>query len=647
MPLSNVQSFVQPLPLSFRLSSGWQPRLSTTPQRSTRITRAKPSCIRMTSTPAPEPSPESVDEPQDSPPEDPSLLPQMEVPDHIAKAFDAVIDNLEKDIEQRLLDDDQLTPSERRRLEHDRRQEELRQAHIRRLDVLTSLPSQFLVEKVPNKCSGCGAVLQSKTPSRAGYLPPHILEVQQPNDDATADSSPTTAKKNAKSDATENRICQRCYRLTHYGTIDPQLRVFTKNAVAVASRLSKPVLPDLPNADLTPAKFRKCLEQLQSTNAVVVYLVDIFDFHGSFIPSLRDIIGSNNPVILAVNKVDLLPRDHKPIRVEAWIRHECRALRMHNIDAVHFISSTKGFGVNVLLADAVRLARKRRANIYVVGAANVGKSSFINQLIRRRKSNGQRRAETTQMKLNDDTGEEVEKKKKKKGVDEDDALTTSVIPGTTLDVVKIPLGKNINLYDTPGLMVSHQLTNLLDEKDLRAVVPSKAVEKVTYRLSEGKALFIGGLARVEVISGRAFFFTCFFSAQVKIHPGRVEEAEDFTKTHLGQMLTPPSSTEGFERLGEWTTKSFSVDGDSWKKSSVDIVLSGLGWISVTGPGRVRVRVCLPKEVGVFTRDPLMPFEVQGGVSAYTGQHGVNRRQENRSRRRREERSERDSDKDLW
>lgn len=590
--------------------------------------------------------------------------------DEILSSFEASIDDMEKDLE-RSVGSDSKSPGEHRRQEHQRKQQRAQEDHLRRLDILTSLPANLIVEHVQDKCSGCGAALQSATASRPGYLPPHILEEQQ-----------LLAPSDPGQDQEQSPVCQRCFRLTHYGALDPQLRVLTKKAAAVASRVSKAHTPEQPSSELSPSRFRKCLERLQSINAVVVYLVDIFDFHGSFIPALRDIIGARNPVILAVNKIDLLPPDYKHDRVLAWIQHECRALRLHNVDATHFISSVRGTGVNSLLADALRLARKRRADIYIVGAANAGKSSFINQLIRRKKPIRGGRIQTAQIHIADDDSKEDEfqqledpnnsdigeenddiaeigelseaytkdmnfftrtrtdgkdnQKKRAKASKENETLTTSVIPGTTLDVVKIPLGSDVNLYDTPGLMVSHQLTNLLDEKDLRAVVPSKAVEKVSFRLNEGKALYIGGMARIELAKGRPFFFTCFFSANVKVHPGKADDAEAFTKRHVGKMLTPPSTQEGFERLGDWTSKFCTVNGDGWKRSCIDIVLSGLGWVSVTGAGSAQVRVWVPRNVGVFTRDPLMPYEIRQGVSSYTGGRAINRRQVKQKRKQKAE-----------
>lgn len=622
-------------------------------------------------------------------------LPDSEQPSDVPKdvfaSFDALIDSIEEDLENNLdsdSTDNALSPSERfrrkRDLERQKQLEQLKNRQKQRLEILTSLPSEFVIENVQDKCPGCGAALQSESPDHPGYLPDKLLS--------------TSNKTNFAEASQHSPVCQRCFRLTHYGDINPKLRVFTRSAIQKARKahgqgLSSSSLPSLaPSTDLTPGKFRQCLEQLQSLNAIVIYLVDIFDFHGTFIPNLRNIIGHKCPLLLAVNKIDLLPKDHNVSRLEKWILHECRTFGVHDIDAVHFISSSRGTGVSALLADAIQLARRRHADVYVVGAANVGKSSFINQLIRRHKSSSQKGkisvppsnsiqhsqsetddadptdrdedslskdritaeseqtdSNTGQNDLNDlndssdiqvassntsltSASKEPRQYRYLKAMEKQDALTTSVVPGTTLDVVKIVLGKGVNLFDTPGLMVTHQLTNLLNEKDLRLVVPSKNVEKVTLRFGESKALYIGGLARIEVLNGKPFFFTCFFSSSVKLHLGKVDDAKLFTQRHVGKMLTPPTSADDFARLGEWTSKTVTVDGDGWKRASMDVVLSGLGWVSLTGAGSIQIKIWAPKDVGVFTREPLMPYELSTGVSTYTGTRAVNKKKPRAQRR---------------
>lgn len=455
-----------------------------------------------------------------------------------------------------------------------------------------------------------------------------------------------------KTGKAESVVCQRCFRLNNYGSIEAGLRVESPR-----KSLERKVLKDVDDAEpgkkrkqvetstsgknvLTPATFRENLARLKTKPCVIIYLVDVFDFHGTFISGLRDIIGDRSPVILAVNKVDLLPKDYKVDRVERWVRQESASLGLETIQAVHLVSSRSGAGVKSLLADALALARKRRCDIYVVGAANVGKSSFINNVMsikmRRVESNASKRADRKRSKV---------KRKSAKGTG---TLTTSVIPGTTLDVIRVPLDRTVSLYDTPGIIMKHQLTNSLSAPELRAVLPARSVERVTLRLGEGKALFLGGLARIEVVEGRPFFFTAFVSSDVKVHPGRVEDADEFTIAHVGELLTPPYEADRLEELGEWTSKEFTAEGDGWQRACVDIVLSGLGWVAVTGAGNVRLRVCTPKGVGIFTRDSLMPFEVKvSGASRYTGTRSINAREENRAeRKKKERRRSMDSDFDF-
>ncbi|PXF48445.1 hypothetical protein BWQ96_01905 [Gracilariopsis chorda] len=536
-----------------------------------------------------------------STPRSPSELPKGQISEELLSRFEETLDNIQDDIDSR------LKPGlSRQRAAHDE--------YLNRLESLVSLPPELTVAAPKNRCYGCGVTLQSDSSHRPGFLPPSVqskrrLQEAFPGTEIrTSDVQDVpTAEPELVADTQSRAVCQRCYRLTHYGMIDPSLRV-PATATSDDTQVS---------SELSPDKFRRNLERLQKINCVIIYLVDIFDFHGTFIPSLRDIVGSKNPILLAVNKTDLLPSDMKDNRVETWIRHECAGMGLFNIGGVHLISSVKGRNVKLLLADAVRIAKKRHSDIYVIGAANVGKSTFINQLVRM---------------LNRKEGHSRSKKAVKRPKTSE-ALTTSVIPGTTLDVIKIPLGSSVNLYDTPGLMMPHQLTNYLDAADLRAVLPSKTVERVSFRLGEGKALFIGGLARIEVLSGKPFFFTSFFSPEVKVHPGKLEDSAEFTERHIGGLLRPPSSPEAFERLGEWTGKSLTAEGEGWKRSCLDIVFSGLGWVALTGSGSIQLRVCVPRGVGVFTREALMPFETHKGVSTYTGSVAVNKKELRKKKKR--------------
>ena len=112
----------------------------------------------------------------------------------------------------------------------------------------------------------------------------------------------------------------------------------------------------------------------------------------------------------------------------------------------------------------------RRQDIYIVGATNAGKSTLINQLIRRFS-------------------------------DLHTELTVSRYPGTTLDIVRIPLVEGRAIVDTPGIVYPFRLTEIVDESTVNALLPDKAIKPVTYQLDAKQTLFFGSLARMDFVQG--------------------------------------------------------------------------------------------------------------------------------------------------
>lgn len=104
-------------------------------------------------------------------------------------------------------------------------------------------------------------------------------------------------------------------------------------------------------------------------------------------------------------------------------------------NSVHLVSCHTGLGMDKLLGDLMATAKQNENKIFVMGAANVGKSSFINRLL-----------ETSNMR----------QKNVKKGVKASNKdvpmATVSNLPGTTLDFLKIKLPNGVVMIDTPGLL---------------------------------------------------------------------------------------------------------------------------------------------------------------------------------------------------
>src|SRR5690606_29912719 len=111
---------------------------------------------------------------------------------------------------------------------------------------------------------------------------------------------------------------------------------------------------------------------------LVVHIVDLFDFEGSLITGLHRFVG-NNPVVLVVNKVDLLPKAINPNRIVNWVRKQAKTYGLKPAEVV-LCSAKKNIGFDRVVETVAELRGKR--DVYVVGATNVGKSTLINRLIR-------------------------------------------------------------------------------------------------------------------------------------------------------------------------------------------------------------------------------------------------------------------------
>jgi 30S ribosome assembly GTPase len=163
------------------------------------------------------------------------------------------------------------------------------------------------------------------------------------------------------------------------------------------------------------------------------------------------------------------------------------------------------------------------------------------------------------------------------------------------------------------------------------------VEPITFRVSSGKCVLVGGLARIEVIGdSKPFLFTFFVANDIKLHPTDSSRADEFVQKHAGGMLTPPhgSGPERMEQIGEFESHVVEVQGAGWKEAAADISLTGLGWIAVTGAGSAQIKISVPKGVGVSVRPPLMPFDIWEVAASYTGAKAVRKSSKSRTGKRR-------------
>ena len=112
--------------------------------------------------------------------------------------------------------------------------------------------------------------------------------------------------------------------------------------------------------------------------------------------------------------------------------------------------------------------------------------------------------------------------------------------------------------------------------------------------------------------------TFFVSNNMKLHWTSSENVSGFLSRHIGTLVTPPYVLDRMKDVGPCNSFDFYINGEGWRQSCCDIVLGGLGWVSVTGAGPCTVRVTTPKGTLVTQRRPLLPYEAHSSSAKFSG-----------------------------
>ncbi|GMA52117.1 GTP-binding protein [Alicyclobacillus contaminans] len=350
-------------------------------------------------------------------------------------------------------------------------------------------------------------------------------------------------------------VCRRCFRIRHYG------------------EFSRIVIPY--------DQYRREVSAIAAHPGLVLYVVDVFDLPGSVIPDLAGLIGGSR-VIAVVNKVDLLPREVRVEALASWIRRELRKSGVELADVV-FVSGSTGFGMDRLLAN---VEAAREDIVYAVGMANVGKSTILNGLMRR--------------------------------LQQDAQFTASRVPGTTIGMVSTRLttehGRVKVVSDTPGLLNGDRVIDKLCGDCLKQTIPQDPLRQRVYQLDPGQTLWLGGFARFDFLSGPHQPVVVHVSNRLVVHRTKVERAEAIYAEHSDDILKVPcpECRRSLGKLVPWTLRAVRqkpLHGETDRAIEIpaagcDVVLSGLGWISLQGHN-IRAVLYAPPGVRVSQRPRLL------------------------------------------
>ncbi|MBQ9458182.1 MAG: hypothetical protein IJU64_06775 [Bacilli bacterium] len=363
------------------------------------------------------------------------------------------------------------------------------------------------------RCHSCGAILQGEDAEKPGYIDPEVL-----------------GNLSAKV-----LFCNHCFAESKYN-----------------------IAPRSPSADEDIALM---LHDAEASDALIVYVVDLFSFENSFIPELTDII-SGLPLLVLANKRDLLPSTASDDELCEYVAHRCRvaslACKAEDVMLVSLASDSDVSGI------WEKIHQKRQGHdVYVIGASLAGKTQLVSSLLHNYSN------------------------------PTEEAVASVVYPGTSSQVMQIPLDSSAYLYEIPGTSLDNNVISKLNAHGRAQIIPTKAVEATEMHLFPEQGFFLGALARVELLEGPKTEVNIYVSSKVDVVKtyGGDNEVKFFRRIDRGNLVpvaekgTAPSDFDAFDIV-------VSEEG------SRDIGIAGLGWFSFTG-AKQKWRIYVLKGVGLY------------------------------------------------
>lgn len=141
---------------------------------------------------------------------------------------------------------------------------------------------------------------------------------------------------------------------------------------------------------------------------------------------------------------------------------------------------------------------KTSENVYVVGYTNSGKSTLINKIIYNYSDNN-------------------------------NIITTSNLPSTTIDSIEIKVNNELTLIDTPGLLTKGDIIDYVDKNMLKKIIPNKEIRPITYQITKKCSISVEDILRLDV---EDINFTMYISNNLKIEKIFKEKETNLIKKQI-------------------------------------------------------------------------------------------------------------------
>ncbi|MCQ2802112.1 MAG: hypothetical protein MJ225_00270 [Bacilli bacterium] len=358
------------------------------------------------------------------------------------------------------------------------------------------------------RCQGCGAILQSEDKNKPGYISKSVIENGTP----------------------KIPYCNDCYE-----------KKLNLNSSELENTVDKDTL--------------KILKDATATDALVIWVVDLFSFNGTL----------NSEVVKKIKKLKVIVFGTKRDLFDSSVSNETLE---RFIDERFAECGINPVWIQILgkenALDATALMKKINSlreghDVYMIGNLNSGKTTIINKFLENYKNNTKW------------------------------PIKTEKYPNTNADVLEIPLSNSSFLYELPDLSNKTSVLSNVEKEAQRVITPKKEVKMTRFILGDEKVICVGCLAAFYILKGRHTSYRIFAAENVELKTLNLDKADTTIAKMLKNHSLQPYS-KNFTSFEDFDLFEYDLEDDGLRH---DIGIEGLCTLSVRGQGQT-IRVALPK-----------------------------------------------------
>ena len=362
------------------------------------------------------------------------------------------------------------------------------------------------------RCHQCGVILQSEDPKAVGYI------------------EKVTSESYLASNPEAILYCNSCYN-----------KIKEMNNSELTQQVDEDIL--------------KILDDAVASDAVIVYVVDLFSFSGIFKEKIIKKIKGLDVYVVATKR-DYFPSSINNEVFQNFVNERFKEVKI-TPKAVHIISNHDSAAYKNLV-ERVAISRQGH-DVYMIGDCLSGKTTFLNNCLKYYTNKSKRE------------------------------IRTITYPGTSSKVLEIPFNNSTFLYELPSLPLDNSASGTLEKDVQRILIPRKEIQTPTFTVNKGESILVGGLSSFTIVNGK--------QTKVKVYVADEVEFKKVSYTRLRETMLLNRQkrnirpvSDRLQSFRDYDVFDLEMENDGLMH---DITVNGLGTYSFVAKGQT-IRVMLPK-----------------------------------------------------